>query len=118
MASTGYSPAAVSPVSMMEEAPSITALKISDTSARVGTALWLSLIHIFMAFPGAQILLLDENGIRPTAYEDTEHYQITRAFLQKPQRMLRELMTEDRPVPWKAETGRFPQPDPAEGRCV
>lgn len=50
---------------------------------------------ILMAFPGAQILLLDENGIRPTAYEDTEHYQITRAFLQNPQRMLRELMGED-----------------------
>ena len=49
---------------------------------------------ILMAFPQAQILLLDEEGIRPVAYEETEHYQITRAFLQNPQRMLRELLAQ------------------------
>lgn len=49
---------------------------------------------ILMAFPQAQILLLDEGGIRPVAYEETEHYQITRAFLQNPQRMLRELLAQ------------------------
>ena len=49
---------------------------------------------ILLAFPQAQILLLDEEGIRPVAYEETEHYQITRAFLQNPQRMLRELLAQ------------------------
>ena len=37
---------------------------------------------------------LDEEGIRPVAYEETEHCQITRAFLQNPQRMLRELLAQ------------------------
>ena len=37
MALTGYFPAAVSPVSIREDAPSKTALNMSLTSARVGT---------------------------------------------------------------------------------
>lgn len=44
---------------------------------------------ILMAYPGAQLYLHDENGIQQTAYEETEHYQVTRSFLDNPQRMLR-----------------------------
>ena len=43
---------------------------------------------ILMAYPNAQILLFSENGITPTAYKQTEHYQITKQFLDDPQRML------------------------------
>lgn len=50
---------------------------------------------ILMAYPGADIFLLDREGIRATAYEETEHYIVTKAFLQNPQRMLRELMREE-----------------------
>ncbi len=47
---------------------------------------------ILMAYPGARIFLLDEpNGIRQVAYTDTPHYQVTKDFLDCPQRMLREL---------------------------
>lgn len=46
---------------------------------------------ILMGYPGADILLLDEDGIRRVAYEETEHYFITREFLQNRERMLREL---------------------------
>ena len=35
-----------------------------------------------------------EDGTVTLAYEETEHYQITRAFLQNPQRMLRELLAQ------------------------
>lgn len=48
---------------------------------------------ILMGYPGADILLLDEDGIRPVEYEETEHYFITREFLQNRERMLRELFT-------------------------
>ena len=48
---------------------------------------------ILMAYPGARILLLEEGGIREVAYEDTEHYVVTRAFLNNPEGMLRELMS-------------------------
>jgi len=49
---------------------------------------------ILMAFPGARIYQLDESGINEVAYEDTEHYQVTRRFLEDPQRMLRYLLEE------------------------
>jgi predicted ATPase len=31
----------------------------------------------------------------PIAYHETEHYQITKAFLEHPDRMLRELLRDD-----------------------
>ena len=47
---------------------------------------------ILMAFPGARIYLLDQAGIRPVEYRETEHYQLTRRFLDDPERMLRYLL--------------------------
>jgi predicted ATPase len=46
---------------------------------------------ILMAFPGADIFVLQEDGIRLTPYEETEHYVLTKLFLDNPQRMLKEL---------------------------
>ncbi|MDY2948739.1 MAG: AAA family ATPase, partial [Lachnospiraceae bacterium] len=39
---------------------------------------------ILMALPGAKILWLDEMGIAPRRWEETEHYQVTRRFLCRP----------------------------------
>lgn len=50
---------------------------------------------ILMAYPGAKIYLLNEEGIRETAYRETEHYQLTRRFLENPERMLRYLLEEE-----------------------
>jgi predicted ATPase len=50
---------------------------------------------IIMAYPNAQILHLSERGIEPVDYLDTEHYRVTRDFLNRHERMLRELMDED-----------------------
>ncbi len=50
---------------------------------------------ILLACPDAQILVLDDAGITPTPYEQTEHYRITRRFLQDPQGMLRLLLAEE-----------------------
>jgi predicted ATPase len=36
---------------------------------------------ILMAYPDAKIYLFDEAGPRPIAYEETEHHQVTRDFL-------------------------------------
>ncbi len=49
---------------------------------------------ILMAYPGAWIYELTTAGIRRIAYEETEHYRITKAFLASPERMLRELFDE------------------------
>ncbi|MGC4013180.1 MAG: AAA family ATPase [Luteolibacter sp.] len=47
---------------------------------------------ILMAYPGAVLLQFSEDGIQQVRYEDTEHYQLTRRFLENPGRMLRELL--------------------------
>lgn len=47
---------------------------------------------ILMAFPGARIYLLDGEGLRPADYRETEHYQLTKQFLENPERMLHYLL--------------------------
>lgn len=50
---------------------------------------------ILMAFPGAEIWELSEEGMRRVKYQETAHYRITRRFLEDPDRMLRYLLEED-----------------------
>jgi predicted ATPase len=47
---------------------------------------------ILLGYPGAAILQFGDGGIAPIGYRETEHYVVTRAFLEQPERMLRELM--------------------------
>ena len=49
---------------------------------------------ILLAFPGALIYEMTEDGPVRTAYEDTDHYRVTRAFLDAPDRFLRELFRD------------------------
>jgi len=48
---------------------------------------------ILMAFPEADIFVLGENGPEKTDYEDTEHFQVTKSFLNNRKGMLKELLT-------------------------
>lgn len=48
---------------------------------------------ILMAYPGAKIYQIDSSGISPVKYKDTEHYEVTKAFLDNPELMLNELFT-------------------------
>ena len=43
---------------------------------------------MLMAFPNAEILELTETGIESVKYKETEHYRITKSFLDDPERML------------------------------
>ena len=47
---------------------------------------------ILMAYPDACIYQCNTEGISTVAYEDTEHFQVTRDFLLNPQRMLKVLL--------------------------
>jgi predicted ATPase len=47
-----------------------------------------------MTFPGAQVLELSEDGIREVAYDQTEHFRLTKQFLNAPERMLRALLED------------------------
>lgn len=50
---------------------------------------------ILMAYPGACIYQLSQQGIRQVAYRDTEHYQLTRRFLEQPEKMMERLLQEE-----------------------
>jgi len=50
---------------------------------------------ILLAVPGAQILELDDNGdLTPIDYDAASPVQLTRAFLEDPQRTLRHLLAD------------------------
>jgi predicted ATPase len=46
---------------------------------------------ILMAYPDAYVYELGEEGIERVAFRDTDHYRLTRAFLEDPQAFLRHL---------------------------
>ena len=50
---------------------------------------------ILLAYPNAKILMFDQGGISEVAYEDTEHYAITRDFLNHYERRLQQLLGGD-----------------------
>ena len=50
---------------------------------------------ILMAYPGACIYQFSQQGVARTAYRDTEHYRLTRRFLNDPDSMLRILFEEE-----------------------
>ena len=50
---------------------------------------------LLMALPDADIYTVNENGLELTPYEQTEHYQLTRSFLENPKRMLSYLLEGD-----------------------
>ena len=49
---------------------------------------------ILMAFPEASILEFSNDGIRQVDYRNTEHYQVTKRFLDNPEKMLRYLLKD------------------------
>jgi len=50
---------------------------------------------ILLAYPDAVIFEFSEHGIRPVNYTETEHYQITKDFLNRHERMLDILLGEE-----------------------
>ena len=50
---------------------------------------------ILLTFPGAQILSLDGGYLHPVTYQETDHFRVTRDFLNAPERFHRYLFAED-----------------------
>jgi predicted ATPase len=50
---------------------------------------------ILLGYPNAHIFSFDSNVIESVRYEDTEHYQITKGFLDRKERYLEELFLND-----------------------
>ena len=49
---------------------------------------------ILMAFPNAEILEFTQEGIKKTKYQETEHFKITKNFLENPEKMLHYLLDD------------------------
>lgn len=47
---------------------------------------------ILMAMPNSEILEFTEKGVNIVPYKETEHYTVTKAFLENPERMLKYLL--------------------------
>jgi predicted ATPase len=50
---------------------------------------------ILLGYPGATILELSDDGIRRVDYEETQQVELTRSFLEDPQRFLHHLLADD-----------------------
>jgi predicted ATPase len=50
---------------------------------------------LLLAFPGATVLSLDGGAIQEVDYRDTDHYRVTRDFLESPERFFRYLFEPD-----------------------
>lgn len=50
---------------------------------------------ILLSYPNAKILQFDGSGIADVAYEDTEHFAVTRDFLNHYPRRLKQLLADD-----------------------
>jgi predicted ATPase len=74
----------------------LAALSVIDRLVRQG-AQFIIATHspILLAYPRAKILLFDECGISHVDYEDTEHYAVTRDFLNHYPRRLQQLLEDD-----------------------
>lgn len=48
-----------------------------------------------MAYPHADILQLNDRGITRVNYKDTEHYKVTKMFIDQPEKMLKLLLESE-----------------------
>jgi predicted ATPase len=49
---------------------------------------------ILMAYPNADILEFSDRGIQKVGYRETEHYKITKQFIDMPERMVKYLLSD------------------------
>jgi predicted ATPase len=80
--------AALSPMRQMALLPLIHGLVAADSQLVIATH-----SPILLAYPSARILQFAADGIAPIEYEETEHFRVTRDFLNRYQAQLRELLT-------------------------
>lgn len=80
---------ALSPMRLLTLMAEIQALVKKDSQFIIATH-----SPILLTFPGAEIFQFSKQGIEKVSYKNTEHYQITRRFLENPEKMLRYLLDE------------------------
>lgn len=63
-------------------------------SAKVAQFIIATHSPILLAFPGATVLSLDGGTIKEVDYRDTDHFRVTREFLQSPERYFKYLFSD------------------------
>lgn len=81
--------AALSPMRLLTLIAEIDRLVKADSQFIIATH-----SPMLMAFPGAEVLEFSQDGIRSVGYRDTEHYQVTKSFLENPEKMLKYLLSD------------------------
>ena len=79
--------AALSPMRLLTLISKIESLRKKNSQFIIATH-----SPILMAIPGAEILGFSEQGIKPVNYWETEHYKVTKTFLNNPEKMLHYLL--------------------------
>ncbi len=82
--------AALSPMRLLTLMADIDSLVKKDSQFIIATH-----SPILMAFPDSDILEFSDGGIKKVNYKDTEHYLITKQFLENPEKMMHYLFEEN-----------------------
>ena len=85
------------PEAALSPARQLALLRVIHDLTKNGNVQFIIATHspILLGYPDAQILSFDDGEIKEINYEDTEHYQITKYFLQNREKMLMELFREE-----------------------
>lgn len=83
------------PESALSPQRQLTFLRIIWELENTGKAQFIIATHspILMTYPNSMIYCFDEKGLELKAYQETEHYQLTRDFLNNPMAFLGKLLT-------------------------
>ncbi len=79
--------AALSPMKLMTLMAEMKELVNKDSQFIIATH-----SPILMTFPSAQIFEFSQDGIKKVNYQDTEHFKVTKSFLENPEKMLHYLL--------------------------
>jgi len=84
------------PESALSPQRQLSLLSVIHKLEKAGKAQFIISSHspILMSYPGAEIYVLDEK-IQQSSYRETEHYQLTKNFLESPELYLRHLFEDD-----------------------
>jgi len=85
------------PEAALSPARQLAFLRILHQLSSKGKAQFIIATHspILLGFPDATIYSFDSSSIEKVNYEDTEHYQITKGFLNRTDKFLEELFRDD-----------------------
>lgn len=72
-------------------------MQILHSLAGQGIAQFIIATHspMLLCLPGARVLELEDGHVTEVSYRETEHYRLSRAFLNDPDRYLRHLLADD-----------------------